>query len=70
MVYSDDENKDAIVIFSGRVARELLRRGYTIIDVKADRTNKIKSVFVFKRENNIEDVLREFTKKDDKEIFE
>ena len=65
-----DENKDAIVIFSGRVARELLRRGYTIIDVKADRTNKIKSVFVFKRENNIEDVLREFTKKDDKEIFE
>lgn len=69
MLYTD-ERKDAIVIFSGRVARELLRKGYTIIDVKADRTNKIKSVFVFKRENNIEDVLREFTKKDDKEIFE
>lgn len=69
MLYTD-ERKDAIVIFSGRVARELLRKGYTIIDVKADRTNKIKSVFVFKRENNIEDVLREFTKKDDNEIFE
>ena len=49
-----DENKDAIVIFSGRVARELLRRGYTIIDVKPDRTNKIRTVFVFRYEGNFD----------------
>ena len=68
MVYSDEEKK-AIVIFSGRVARELLRRGYTIIDVKPDRKNKIKPVFVFKREKNIEMVLAEITYKDTGNTF-
>ncbi|WP_455714111.1 hypothetical protein [Anaerosporobacter sp.] len=63
MTYTN-ENRDAIVVFAGHVARELLRRGYTIIDVKADRTNKIKSVFVFRRENNIEKVLHEIAYKE------
>lgn len=68
MIYTD-QAKDAIVIFSGRVARELLRRGYTIIDVKPDKTNRIKSVFVFKRENNIEKVLKVLAEKENEGIF-
>ena len=64
-----DENKDAIVIFSGRVARELLRRGYTIIDVKPDKTNKIKSIYVFRRENEIEKELAKITYKESEEPF-
>ena len=60
-----DEQKDAIIIFSGRVARELLRRGYTIVDVKPDKKNKIKSVFVFKFENNIDRVLADIIYSDD-----
>jgi len=60
-----DQTKESIIIFSGGVARELLRRGYTIIDVKADKKNKIKTVFVFKRENNIEQVLYELTMQPD-----
>jgi len=60
-----DEQKEAIIILSGRVARELLRRGYTIIDVKPDKKNKIKSVFVFKFENNIDRVLADIVYSDD-----
>lgn len=59
-----DEQKKAIIIFSGKVARELLRRGYTIIDVKPDKKNKIKSVFVFKFENNIDRVLADIVYSD------
>ena len=59
-----DEQKEAIIILSGRVARELLRRGYTIIDVKPDKKNKIKSVFVFKFENNIDRVLADIVYSD------
>lgn len=59
-----NEHKDAMVIFSGNIARKLLRKGYTIIDVKADRTNKIKSVFVFKVEGNFEHDVWELTNKD------
>ena len=58
------ENKIAIVIFSGRVSRELLRRGFTIIDIKADRDNPQKSVFVFKVEKDIEKVVAEITYKE------
>lgn len=54
-----NEKKDAIVIFSGRVARELLRKGFTIIDIKPDKTNRVKTVFVFKVENQIEKCLVE-----------
>ena len=64
-----NQTKEAIIIFSGRVARELLRRGFTIIDVKADKTNKIKSVFVFRRENDIENVLTEIAYKDNEDTF-
>ena len=51
--------KDAIVVFAGRVARELLKRGYSIIDIKADREKPEKSVFVFRIENNIERAIAE-----------
>lgn len=56
-------NKEAIIIFSGKVTRELLRRGYTIIDVKPDKEMPQKSVFVFRVENDIEKVLAEITYK-------
>lgn len=68
MVYTDEERK-GMIVFTGRVARELLRRGYTIIDVKPDKTNKIKSIYVFKRENNIEKAIAEITYKESEEPF-
>jgi predicted CoA-binding protein len=68
MIYTD-EKKESIVIFAGRVARELLKRGFTIIDIKPDKTNKIKTVFVFKREHGIEKVLADIIYQENEEIF-
>lgn len=64
-----NEKKDAIIIFSGNVARQLLKQGYQIIDVKPDKTNKIKTIFVFKRENDIEKALYQVAYKDIEEQF-
>jgi len=58
-----DERK-AVVVFAGHVARSLLRKGYTIIDIKKDNTVPLKSVFVFKIEGNIlEDLSKLIAKK-------
>ena len=46
--------KQSVIVFDGETARKLLRLGYTIIDVKPDKRNKIKSVFVFRYENDID----------------
>lgn len=49
--------RDTILIFNGDTARQLLRHGYTIIDVKPDKRNRIKSVFVFRYEDGIEQMI-------------
>lgn len=42
-------NKEYKLVFNAGVARKLLKMGVSIADIKADRTNKDKTVFVFKR---------------------
>lgn len=59
-MFHEDKNKDAIIIFTGKVARYLLKLGYTIIDVKPDKKNNIKSVFVFKKENGIDKAIANY----------
>lgn len=44
--------KDARLVFNAGVARSLLKAGCQIIDVKPDRENPIKSVFVFKSDEH------------------
>ena len=57
MIYLN-ENKTKVLIFSGRVANELLTKGYRIIQVIPDKRNKIKTVFVFEANIGIEkDIL-------------
>jgi len=63
MQYTADTTKETIVIFAGHVARQLLKRGFTIIDIKPDKTNSVKSVFVFRVENNIQKDIAELTYK-------
>lgn len=55
-------NKKAILVFTGELARKLLKDGYTIIDVKPHRNLKNASVFVFKNEDGLEDKIRQYTK--------
>ena len=57
------ENKErkTIVIFTASRARELLRAGFQIIDIKPDRKDKthMRSVFVFRYDEKIQQYLKE-----------
>ena len=45
----ENMNKEFKLVFNAGVARKMLKMGIPIADIKADRTNKDKTVFVFKR---------------------
>lgn len=64
MVYGN--GRKSILVFDGCIARHLLRQGYQIIDVKPDKRNRIKSVFVFRYEKGIEDSIADLS---DAELF-
>lgn len=49
--------KEYKLVFNAGVARQLLRVGIPIADIKSDRTNPDKTVFVFKNDENFQ---REF----------
>lgn len=53
------EVKDSKIIYDPRVAREFLKMGYTIIDIKPDKFDKSRkrTVFVFKNENGLEEKI-------------
>ena len=48
------EKKEAKLIFNAGAARALLKAGCQVIDVKPDRENPIKSVFVFKNDEKFQ----------------
>lgn len=52
--------KKTIIIFTSNKARQLLRDGFKIIDIKPDKTDPDgkRSVFVFEYENGILDKIR------------
>lgn len=54
--------KREVIIFSANVARRLLKDGYTITDIKPDKTDEDgkRTVFVFKNENNIMEKIKEY----------
>ena len=57
------ENKErkTIVIFTASRARQLLKAGFQIIDIKPDRKDKthMSSVFVFQYDEKIQQYLKE-----------
>ena len=52
--------KDTITIFTAKKARELLKKGFTLVDLKPDKTDEDnkRSVFVFKYEKGMEEYLK------------
>lgn len=47
--------KETVVIFTAKKARQLLKEGFTLIDIKPDKTdvdNK-RSIFIFKNEKDL-----------------
>ncbi|MCR2042620.1 hypothetical protein [Anaerosalibacter massiliensis] len=53
--------KKCITVFEPAIARKLLKEGYTIVDIKPDKFNKIKTLFVFKNERNLIDRIYEIS---------
>ena len=47
--------KDAITVFTAKVARKLLREGFTIVDIKPDRLDPDhkRTLFLFKNEDGL-----------------
>ncbi len=59
----------SIIIYSGKITNELLKRGHRIVKVMPDRRNKIKTVFVFANDERIVQDVDELTRPNDNEIF-
>ena len=59
----------SIIIYSGKIANELLLRGHRIVKVMPDRRNKIKTVFVFSNDERIVQDMDELTRPNDDDIF-
>ncbi len=53
--------RESILIFTAELAKKLLKLGYTIIDIKPNKENKERTVFVFKNSDELEANLRELT---------
>lgn len=54
--------KEFKLVFNAGVSRRLLRMGVPIADIKSDRTNPDKTVFVFKRTPEFEEAFAQINK--------
>lgn len=43
------DNKNTKLIFKAHIARELLKQGNKIVDIKPNRENTIQTIFVFEK---------------------
>lgn len=53
--------KEVITVFTAKKARELLREGFTIVDIKPDRldTDHKRTLFLFKNEDGLMEKIME-----------
>lgn len=54
--------KEFKLVFNAGVSRRLLKMGIPIADIKSDRTNPDKTVFVFKRTPEFEEAFAQINK--------
>jgi len=54
----DEQGK---LIMNPNMAVFLLRKGFTIIDLKANRNNPTRSIFVFRNEEGLNEAMTEYT---------
>ena len=57
--------KETIVVFTAKIARELLHDGFTLVDIKPDKKDPDgkRSVFVFKIEVGLLQTIKEYKEK-------
>ena len=51
----ENNKKEYKLVFNAGVARQLIRMGINIADIKADRSNPDKTVFVFKNDDRFQE---------------
>lgn len=58
--------KKAITIFTAKMARDLLKEGFTLIDIKPDKhdPDKKRSVFIFENDEKLLEKIQECKKKE------
>lgn len=56
--------KENLMVFTSQMARQLLRAGYQIVDIKPDKLDKDgkRSVFVFKNEDGLQESISRLVK--------
>lgn len=56
--------KENLMVFTSQMARQLLRKGYTVVDIKPDKLDVEgkRSVFIFKNENGLQEAIAELVK--------
>lgn len=52
-----NENKKSKLIFDPKIARKLLKQGFVVIDIKPNRENTDKSIFVFENTDEFKAAL-------------
>lgn len=56
------KEKEYLTVFSADIARAMLKKGYFIVDIKADKFDpeKKRSIFIFKNEGHLHDDIIEY----------
>lgn len=52
--------KKAQIIFTPQLARFLLKQGFTMIDLKPDKTKAHDSIYVFRNDEGLQEAMTEF----------
>lgn len=59
--------RKTVTVYTAACARQLLKLGYQIVDLKPDKNDEDgkRSVFIFKNEDGLESVIKRFSTKRD-----
>ena len=59
MEINEKDTRKSRLIFDAKIARKLLKMGYVVIDIKPNRENTDKSIFVFENTEEFKKALAE-----------
>lgn len=62
MEKTKDRKKEFKLVFNAGIARRLIRMGVPVADIKQDRDNADKTVFVFKNDANFREAFENINK--------
>ena len=55
------DSEKNFIVFTGRIARALLRKGYTITDIQQHKDNHDKTVFYFRDQSGLKEAIYELS---------